>query len=161
MKLLVLSLLTLFLYSACTTKYYIVRHAERENNTADSPLSDTGFVRADILRDTLLGKGIDLIFASTFRRTQQTAQPLATALQQSLILYKPDTTAGLVSRLQKIRGKQVLVVGHSNTVPDLVQGLCGQAVSVGDHEFDKLFIVRISRGWGPVRKSLVETRYGP
>jgi len=161
-KFTLLLLAAVFMLHACTTKYYIVRHAERLDNSADSPLSDTGVTRANILRDSLLNKGIDQIFASTFLRTQQTAQPLATALGVQLTLYRPDTTAGLIARLKKIGGKNVLVVGHSNTVPELVQGLSLQAVpAIPETDFDNLYIVKISKGWGQTRRSLVHTTYGP
>ncbi|MCB0534044.1 MAG: histidine phosphatase family protein [Lewinellaceae bacterium] len=153
---------TAIMLSACTTRYYIVRHAERLNNSADSPLSTTGETRANILRDSLSDKGISTVFASTYQRTQQTAQPLATALSLSLILYKPDTTAGLIARLDKMRGKNVLVVGHSNTVPELVYGLSQQAVSpIPETDYDNLYIVKVSRGWGRTRRTLVHTTYGP
>lgn len=148
--------------SACTTKYYIVRHAERLNSSADSPLSQAGETRADILRDSLSGKGISYAFASTYLRTQQTAQPLATALNLELTLYRPDTTAGLIARLNKIRGKSVLVVGHSNTVPELVYGLSQIAVPpIPETDYDNLYIVKVSRGWGRTRRTLVHTTYGP
>ena len=162
MKNLIIQLFAIaLLFPACTTRYYIVRHAERLNNTPDSPLSSTGNARAVILRDTLQGKKIKHIFASTFQRTQQTAQPLATALSLDLKIYRPDTTAGLVSRLKKIRGNNVLVVGHSNTVPDIVEGLSGQTVAeISEDDFDNLFIVKISRIL-TIRRTLVQTTYGP
>ena len=162
MKLIFASLLSaLLIWPACTTKYYLVRHAERLNDSNDSPLSPIGHARANTLRDTLANKGIDQIFASTFERTQQTGQPLATALGMAVTVYRPDTTAGLVARLKKIRGKSVLVVGHSNTVPDLVQGLCGETVAIPDDDFDNLFIVTIRRAWGRTTTNLVKTTYGP
>jgi len=162
MKLLFASLLaTLLLWPACTTTYYLVRHAERLNDNNDSPLSPVGHARANILRDTLANKSIDQIFASTIQRTQQTGQPLATALGMALTVYRPDTTAGLVARLKNIRNKSVLVVGHSNTVPDLVQGLCGETVSIPDDDFDNLYIVTIRRAWGRTTTNLVQTTYGP
>jgi len=145
---------------ACTTTYYIVRHAERQDNSADTPLSAAGFARADILRDTLLGKGIDLIYASTFQRTQQTAQPLATALQLPLGIYRPDTTAGFIAALKQIRGKQVLVVGHSNTIPQVVEDLSGHIVAIPENDFDNLFVVRIRRAWGSIERTLEQLTYG-
>jgi broad specificity phosphatase PhoE len=151
-----------FLLPACTTRYYIVRHAERLDDSSDSPLSSLGYTRADILRDSLQNKGITQIFASTLQRTQQTAQPLATALNLQLKLYRPDTTAGLIARLKKIRGKKVLVVGHSNTVPDLVLGLSQQSVApIPETDFDNLYIVKITTAWGSIKRSLVQTTYGP
>ncbi len=146
---------------ACTTKYYLVRHAEKASEAPDAQLSDAGLARAAILRDTLLGKSIDRIYVSTFTRTQQTAQPLATALNLPLNLYRPDTTAGFISALKQISGMDVLVVGHSNNIPQIVQGLCGQSVTIADNDFDNLFIVTITKAWGTTKKSLVQTTYGP
>ncbi len=151
-----------FLLGSCTTRYYIVRHAERLNNTNDSPLSTAGLARANVLCDSLRSKNINLVFASTFQRTQETAQPLATALGLPLQLYRPDTTAGLIARLKKLGGKNVLVVGHSNTVPEIVEGLSGQAVPpIAENDFDNLYIVEVSKGWGSIRRFLIHTNYGP
>jgi broad specificity phosphatase PhoE len=160
-KCLIWLLPVLFLYASCTTNYYLVRHAERLNNTNDSPLSATGHTRAGILQDTLADKNISQVFASTFVRTQQTAQPLATAKNLELTLYRPDTTAGFIERLKSVGSRNVLVVGHSNTIPQIVEALSGEAVSIPDDDFDNLFIVTIKRGWGPARKTLVKTTYGP
>jgi phosphohistidine phosphatase SixA len=150
---------TLFL-SSCVTHYYVVRHADRLNNTANSPLSEAGFARARALRDTLSTKSIDSIFASTFLRTQQTAEPTATALGKTVIIYSTDTTTGLINRLKKIVGKNVLVVGHSNTVPVIVQGLSDQAVApIAEDDFDNLYIIKV-RKWMGIKKWLTQTTYG-
>ncbi len=156
-----LLLTVLFALTSCTTRYYLVRHAEKLNSTSDSPLSSTGHARATILRDTLAGKNISQIFASTFVRTQQTAQPLATANNLELTLYRPDTTAGFIARLKSVGSRNVLVVGHSNTIPEVVLGLCGETVTIADDDFDNLFIVTIKRGWGQTTKTLSKTTYGP
>ncbi len=148
--------------ASCTTRYYLVRHADRLDSSANSPLSAAGFARANILRDTLLDKRVGLIYASTFLRTQQTAQPLADALHLPLTLYRPDTTAELITALQGIRGKNVLVVGHSNNIPQIVEGLSGGAIiPIPENDFDNLFIVTIRKGWGPPKRTLVRTTYGP
>lgn len=149
------------LLSGCTTRYYLVRHAERQDASANSPLSVAGLARANVLRDTLLSKGIDTIFASTFQRTQQTAQPLATALHLPVTIYSPDTTAALIDQLSRLNGRNVLVVGHSNTIPEIVRGLCGQTVTIADDDFDNLFIVTVKKGWGNNTKTLEQTTYGP
>lgn len=139
-----IAIITLFC-SCSSSYYYVVRHAERLNNSNNTPLSGAGFRRADDLREKLLSKKIDLIYVSTYLRTQQTAQPTATAKVLPFIIYAPDTTAGLVARLKKIKGKNVLVIGHSNTVPDIVQGLSGKAVpAIPEDDFDNFYIVRIS-----------------
>lgn len=149
------------LFASCTTTYYVVRHADRLNNTDGSPLSPTGHARAAILRDTLQSKGIDSIFTSTYLRTQQTAQPLATATGLNMVIYLKDTTDGLIKRLKKINGKDVLVVGHTDNVPAIVLGLSGQQVPpiTGD-DFDNFYIIRVKKCLN-VRRSLVHTTYGP
>ncbi|RME04013.1 MAG: phosphoglycerate mutase, partial [Bacteroidetes bacterium] len=108
-------LLMLFFLVSCTSNYYFVRHAERANNTPDTPLSLEGQQRALALRDSLKDKGIDHIFATIYLRTQQTAIPLSEEIGIPLTIYHPDTTQQFVNRLKKIRKKDVLVVGHSNT----------------------------------------------
>lgn len=149
------------LFASCSTRYYLVRHAERLNDTVNSPISLAGDVRAGILRDSLLPKHISQIFASTMLRTQQTAQPLATALGLELTLCRPDTTAGLLARLKAIRNKNVLVVGHSNTIPALLEGLCGERVSIPENDYDNLYIVTVSRAWGRAQATCAKTTYGP
>jgi broad specificity phosphatase PhoE len=148
------------LCSSCTTYYYVVRHAEKLNTTSNTPLSPTGFQRADALRDSLNGKGIDSIFVSTFLRTQQTAGPLATALQLTPVIHSPDTTAGLITRLKKIHGKDVLVVSHSDKVPLIVEGLSGQSVpAIAENDFDNLYIIRVKKCMG-TRRTLWHKTYG-
>lgn len=160
MKKLMTVLTLVVLCSSCTTYYYVVRHADRLNNSANSPLSTDGFTRANVLRDSLSGKGIDSIFASTFLRTQQTAAPLATALHLTVKIYNPDTTAGLITRLKRIRGKDVLVVGHSDNVPQIVEGLSGQTIApIGALDFDNLYVIRVKRFWG-ISRTLWQKTYG-
>jgi phosphohistidine phosphatase SixA len=149
------------LLPACTTKYYLVRHAEKQDDSSNALLSAAGLARANILRDSLLSKGIDRVYASTVQRTQQTAQPLATALDLPLNLYKPDTTAGFIAKLKNLGGMDVLVTGHSNNIPEIVYGLCGETVTIADNDFDNLFIVTVTKGWGQTKVSLVKTTYGP
>lgn len=156
----ILLLLALACCASCTTNYYLVRHAERLDNSADTPLSPAGLTRANVLRDSLLDNSIDLIFSSTYLRTRQTAQPLADALGYPLNLYNPDTTNQFINRLKKIQGKDVLVTGHSDNVPTMVQGLTGETVVIPSDDFDNLFIVKITRGWGRKKVRLTRATYG-
>ena len=153
--------ISLFVLSSCsTTYYYVVRHAERLNNSANTPLSAAGLSRAQVLSDSLSSKNISFIFASTFLRTQQTAQPIATAKGLPLILYNADTTAGLITRLKKIKGKSVLVTGHSDNVPDIVSGLSNQSVSpIPPNDFDNFYIIRV-RNYSGTKRVLWHRTYG-
>lgn len=152
---------TVLMLSSCTTTYYyVVRHAERLNNSANTPLSAAGLSRAQVLSDSLSSKNISLIFASIFLRTQQTAQPTATAKGLPLILYNADTTAGLITRLKKIKGKSVLVTGHSDNVPAIVLGLSNQSVSpIPSNDFDNFYIIRV-RNYSGTRRILWHRTYG-
>jgi len=137
--------LLLLVCPACTTYYYVVRHAEKADSSTDPPLSATGQQRALALRDTLAGKGIDSIFTTGFQRTQQTARPLATLLGEGLQIHTGSTDS-LIRALKKISGKEVLVVGHSNTIPEIVQGLSGSSVgAIAENDFDNLYIIRVKK----------------
>jgi len=153
------------LLSSCsTTRYYIVRHAEKTSNDCTAPLlQPEGFNRAQTLRDSLLSKHIDSIFVSTCLRTQQTAQPLATALTLTTIQFEPNPaqTQALISRLKKIRGKNMLVVGHTSTVPEIVLGLSGNSVApITDTDFDNMYLVRIKRVLWSTNRTLIQSTYG-
>lgn len=133
-----------FLLSCSSSTFYVVRHAERQSATDDTtPLSDAGHARANKLAELLANKGIDSVYSSKYLRCTQTAQPLANRLNQTILLYNPTLTTEIVNRLQGIKGKKVLVVGHSNTVLEIVKGLGGkpniQKIEAGD--YDNLFVV--------------------
>jgi 2,3-bisphosphoglycerate-dependent phosphoglycerate mutase len=139
-------LATVLLLSCKTTTYYVVRHAEKEVNTmsSDVPLSAEGGARAEALREKLQGAGIREIYSTNFIRTKGTAQPLATALGLPIQTYAPGDTA-LINRLRQSASGAVLLVGHSNTVDDLVNRLGGSRLVPGDlpdTQYGDLFIVR-------------------
>ena len=127
---------------------FLVRHAERADTTpgtsptmaADPDLSEAGRARAESLATALKDAKITAIYATKYKRTQQTAAPLAKALGLTVNIVTGDA-ADVVKQLAGATGN-VLVVGHSNTVPDVIKGLGVTApVTIGDDEFDNLFIV--------------------
>jgi broad specificity phosphatase PhoE len=155
-----LLLLGLFCQACQTTHYFLVRHAEKRDSSPDTPLSEVGWDRALSLRNQLIGKRIDAIFSSNYSRTRQTAQPLADALSTPLSIYQPDTTGSLAAVLKKMNGKNVLVVGHSNTIPPLVAGLSGETVAIADNDYDNLFVVRVRKTLLGQKVDLTKTTYG-
>lgn len=107
---------------------------------ADPDLSEAGRVRAESLAIVLKDAKITSIYATKYKRTQQTAAPLAKALGLTVSIAPADA-ADVVKQLAGAKGN-VLVVGHSNTVPDVIKGLGVTApVMIGDDEFDNLFVV--------------------
>jgi phosphohistidine phosphatase SixA len=122
---------------------YIVRHAERLDQSPDSPLSTDGVGRAHRLRDMLRGAGVTQIFTSERRRTLETAKPLADALGMAPQQVPAADVRILASRLAALKPHdRALVVGHSNTVPELLAALkVATPVTIGDTEYDNVFIV--------------------
>ncbi len=123
---------------------WLVRHAERaDDGMADQPdpeLSETGRARAAELARFLGDAGITSIHSTPYRRTQQTAAPLAEALGLPVEAYDPRDTAAFVESLHA-PGRHV-VVGHSNTTPALVQQLGGDPVSaIHEAEYDRIYVV--------------------
>lgn len=128
---------------------FLVRHAERADAgtpggatmAADPDLSDAGRARAASLARVLADAAITTIFTTERKRTQQTAAPLAKAAGVTPTTVSGADTAGLVAQINASKGN-VLVVGHSNTVPAIIKALGVTApVAIGDDEFDQLFIV--------------------
>jgi phosphohistidine phosphatase SixA len=137
--------ITLFLFSCKTTSYYIVRHAEKETSTmtSDVPLSDAGKQRAQALKELLQKENIKYIFSTNYIRTKSTAQPLADAIHVPVEIYDPKDQQ-FISKLKSLKGN-ALIVGHSNTVDDLVNQLAGKKEINGDlpdSEYGDLFVVK-------------------
>lgn len=135
----------LFLFSCRTTRYYIVRHAEKESASTmitDVPLSEAGRQRAEALRDLLMAKKIRGIYATNFQRTRATAQPLSQAIGVATNLY--ETKDSLFVRRVLAAGGNALIVGHSNTVDDLVNGFLGEnrLSDLPETQYGDLFVIR-------------------
>lgn len=117
----------------------LVRHAEKVDNSKDAALSAAGAARAKALAAKLRDAGVTAIFTTQFQRTQATAQPLAAALKLTPVVHAADDSAGLVALLRKERGR-ALVVGHSNTLPEIAAAY-GVKLSVRDDAYDGLFVL--------------------
>ena len=151
------------LLTACsTTTVYVVRHAEKVDETDSTDLSPAGRQRARALADTLAGRGIDSIFTTPYRRTRQTAEPLGQRIGVRPVAYAAAPTGVIVNRVRRIRGKTVLVVGHSNTILEIAKGLSTRPTlsTIASGDFDNLLRVRIRRGPFGRSVNLTETTYG-
>ena len=128
---------------------YIVRHAERADDgmaqaarQADPALSNAGEQRAERLAAMLGDAGVVAIYATEYRRTQDTGQPLATRLRLAVQVSPAGNPEGLVARLKAEHDDDVvLIVGHSNTVPEIIKAFGGPDVSIGESEYDSLFVL--------------------
>ena len=121
---------------------FLVRHAEKAAVGGNNPdLSNAGRARAKRLRDMLKDAGIKAIFVTELKRTQQTAAPLAQMLQLVPTIVPANDSAALLAKVRAATGP-VLVVGHSNTVPELLTGLgVTPALQIADNDYGNLFVV--------------------
>jgi probable phosphoglycerate mutase len=145
-----LGLLALFALSfdasaqEASTVVILVRHAERAGPGADPPLTDAGHLRARALATLLADAGATRVLATDYLRTRSTAAPAAARLGVTVETYDPDDLAGLAERLRR-EGGRTLVVGHSNTTPELVARLGGDpGPDMGEDEYDRLYLVVIA-----------------
>jgi len=147
MKLFYLLIPCLFILSCSGTHYcYIVRHAEKQDDTPFSLLSPAGRQRAVVLRDSMVNKKIDMIFVTTLVRTQQTAMPLSQTLHKPLLVYRHDAIDSIIKVVKELKNKNVLLVGHSGTIPPIIAGLTGQKITADTHkEYDNMFIIKIKK----------------
>lgn len=131
----------------------LVRHAERADGGAgaqtgaamtaapDPELSEAGKARAAALAGMLKDAGITAIYTTEYRRTRDTAAPLAGLLKMSSEAISSRDQAALVAKIKTHTSGVVLVVGHSNSVPAIIKALGGPDVTIGDNEYDNLFFV--------------------
>jgi phosphohistidine phosphatase SixA len=123
---------------------YLVRHAERaEDGTDDPPISKAGVERAELLAEMLKDAGITHVHSTDYKRTHQTGQPFIEASGIEATSYDPRDLEGFAARLRATPGRH-LVLGHSNTTPDLVQALGGDpGAPIEEFEYDRLYAVVI------------------
>jgi len=156
-----------FFESQATTTVIFVRHAEKAAEPADNPgLTETGKRRAAELArqlvdaDVVPGLGVDAVFSTPFRRTEETAKPVADALGLTINAYDAADTELFIEELVKeYKGKIILVVGHSNTVPEMIgnMGASKKVPPIAENEYDNIYLVSIP--WFGKTKT-IRLRYG-
>ena len=161
----VLGAVALFAYfstfSRPITTVIIVRHAEKNIEPAnpDPDLSPAGQARAQELARMLGDSGVNAIYATQFKRTQQTVKPLADRLGLTASVVEANNTQELIRRILTVhRGQTIFVAGHNNTAPEIVKALGGGDYPViPENEFDNMFMVTVYR-FG--RAKVVKLKYG-
>jgi broad specificity phosphatase PhoE len=118
---------------------FIVRHAEKADSSKDSDLSEAGRARAEALAKMLKDANITAIYVTEFKRTQQTAAPLAKALGIPVTTLPAKDYAALIAKLRTLNGK-ALVVGHGDTIPGMIKELgISDPINIADNDYDNLF----------------------
>lgn len=163
-KLLVLTMFTSYgsQLLAASKRIFIVRHAEviYDENSTDPHLTEQGRKRAIELASLMQGKKLTHIFVTDYYRTQETAAPTAKSIDLHPLVE--NATSALVSVLLSEKIENALVVGHTNTIPEIISGLGveGGIATLGEEQFDRLFIVTIEDLEHERVALLEEKRYG-
>jgi broad specificity phosphatase PhoE len=129
-------------YANAAPVAFIVRHAEKANTGGKDPdLSVQGQKRADALAHILKDSQITSVFVTEFKRTQETAAPAARAAHVSPTVISSSDIGALVEKLRALNGN-ALVVGHGNTIPDLLKALgIATPVSIPEDDYTEIFAV--------------------
>ena len=136
---------------------FLIRHAEKENEPRqDPPLKPEGVARSQELARLLAATGIKTVITSQFTRTKKTAEPLATKLGVTATvislksnpsnprLIAEESTREVVNKILERSGENALVVGHSNSIPDVIKMLGGDVVpTIDEQKFNDLFVVTV------------------
>ena len=148
-------------FSRPVTTVILVRHGEKkiEPNNQDPDLSPEGVARALEIARVFGESGVNAIYATQYKRTQQTVKPLADRTGVAINLLDSSQSNELVERIMTdLRGKTVFVAGHSNTVPAMVSIMSGEMYpEIPDSEYDNLFVVTIYRLG---KAKVVKLKYG-
>lgn len=148
-------------YSRPITTVILIRHAEKviDPNNADQDLSPAGQARAQELVRMFGDAGINVIYATQYKRTQQTVKPLADKLGVSVVQINSKSTAELVGRIRsQDAGQVVFIAGHNSTVPEIIAALGGPRYPViPETEYDNLYVVTVYRTG---KAKVVKMKYG-
>lgn len=126
--------------SAIGKAIFVTRHMHKADGT-DPGLTPSGAAAAARLADALAGRGVSAIFATPTRRAMETASPLAKRTGLAITSYDPANPQALVAAVAARRGA-VLVVGHSNTVHDLIGRLGGTPPApLGEYDYGRVFAI--------------------
>lgn len=138
----------------------VVRHAEKTTKPADDPgLTEQGKERSLKLVKLLQSAGIGRIYSSQYARTRLTAEPLAKELGLQVMQIDADKSETLVSTIvsDSTGGGKVLVVGHSNTLPEIIAALgAGKIPEIEDAEYDNFYIVTV---YSPGKATLLRLKF--
>jgi broad specificity phosphatase PhoE len=136
-------------FSRPATTVILVRHAEKvlDPNNQDPDLTPAGQARAHEIARMFAGAGINAIYATQFKRTQQTVKPLADQTGVPVTILNANQTDELVNQIvTNHRGQTIFIAGHNNTVPAIVSALTGENYSlIPESEYDNLYMLTIYR----------------
>ena len=126
------------------TVLILIRHGEKVDESQDADLNDAGQARAHALAAMLKDAGIQAIYSTDYRRTLETVKPTAESTSKLIEVYDGDNLEDFAKDL-RARDRRALVVGHSDTTPELVKLLGGEPGSpIAPDEYDRMYILTLS-----------------
>ena len=144
-------LLTIFLAFSipendCST-FYLIRHAEKvrtNKSDRDPALNKKGIIRAQNWKEYFINKDISKIYSTNYKRTLETIKPIQEAIGLTAILYSPSSI-DYKDFISSNKGEVVLIVGHSNTIPNFANELINDQVydQIDDLNNSNLYIVNL------------------
>lgn len=157
----VVVLVILSTFSRPITTVILIRHADKviDPNNADPDLSPAGQARAQELVRMFGDAGINAIYATQYKRTQQTVKPLADKLGLPIVQVNSKNTAELLTQIRSQHAGQVVFVsGHNNSVPEIIAALGGPTFPpIPDPEYDHLYVVTVYRSG---KAKVLKLKYG-
>ena len=143
------------------TTIILVRHAEKiiDPNNPDVDLSAAGQARAQEIARMFGDAGIDAIYATQYKRTQETVKPLSERTGVPVTIVNSKGTADLLAQIRaQHSGQTIFIAGHNNTVPEIIAALGGPHLPIiPETEFDNLYVVTVYRVGGA---KLLKLKYG-
>jgi len=124
---------------------YLTRHAEKETTGAGNPdLTQKGESRAERYIQLLQHVPITAVYSTDTVRTRATAAPLARAKNVPVQIYQ----VGKLNRrdlIEQHAGEAIFIVGHSNTIPKMINRLLNsdQFTEIDEQDYDDFFIVAL------------------
>lgn len=158
--LLVIGLGLCFGVLAQTNTYILLRHAEKDTSAAgstmmkaDPPLTQQGLARAEKLLTVLATYSPDAIYSTNYTRTKSTVIPLSKKFNKDIKIYEPKELAIFAEKLLQEKGKTIIVAGHSNTTPQLVNLLIKEKkyANLDESVYNQLWIVTVHDGKAEAR----------
>lgn len=125
---------------------YIVRHAEKQKVEGEKnpDLTEEGHARAAALKDQLAEVKIDAVYSTDYKRTQQTVAPVASSMGLKITSYDPTQhPKDFAETLRSSEYTNILVAGHSNTVPALLGAFGATVDPIDDGQYGDLFVLTV------------------
>lgn len=123
---------------------FLVRHAEKaDDGTKDPGLTSEGIMRSERLADMMKYEDITRIYATNYKRTKETADPLATRNEIDVLIYEPSDMSFARKIKNESKDHNILIIGHSNTTPSLVNSIIGtqKYEKIEEDDYSNLFVI--------------------